>query len=232
MTRIPGKQFIGDFLDFVSGSFRSRIQAGTLTADRTLTAPDKTGTIAVDTARSTSIQNLTAAGLVQLAAGADSVASISTPAEIRSAAGLSRLVGNNGGIIKTGAGAPYASPYTLSVQSDGVTWLEILGENGAGSGAFFGVNGTAFEQYAWDGGPIRFFTGPTRGSSVNRWVFGNDGHTALPGTISPRWYTVATLPAATLFYGAICIVYTAGGATIPVYSDQVNWRRFSDDTIL
>lgn len=76
MTRIPGKQFIGDFLDFVSGSFRSRIQAGTLTADRALTAPDKTGTISVETARSTSIQNLATAGLVQLAAGADSVASI------------------------------------------------------------------------------------------------------------------------------------------------------------
>jgi hypothetical protein len=38
---------VADFLDFGSGAFRSRIQAGTLTADRTLTAPDRTGTIAI-----------------------------------------------------------------------------------------------------------------------------------------------------------------------------------------
>jgi hypothetical protein len=36
-----------DFIDILRGSFRSRIQAATLTADRTLTAPDKTGTIAL-----------------------------------------------------------------------------------------------------------------------------------------------------------------------------------------
>ena len=38
---------IADFLDFGDGVFRSRIKAGTLTADRDLTTPDKAGTIAL-----------------------------------------------------------------------------------------------------------------------------------------------------------------------------------------
>jgi hypothetical protein len=45
------------------------------------------------TTRLTSLQNLTAAGLVQLAAGGDSVASIATAAQIRSAAGLANAFG-------------------------------------------------------------------------------------------------------------------------------------------
>jgi hypothetical protein len=36
-----------DFVDFFNGSFRARILSGTLTADRTLTAPNQSGTIAV-----------------------------------------------------------------------------------------------------------------------------------------------------------------------------------------
>jgi hypothetical protein len=65
-----------DFLDFVSGGFRSRIRSSTLTADRTLTTPDKDGAIAIDTARSTGLQNLTTPGLVQLPAGANSVPTV------------------------------------------------------------------------------------------------------------------------------------------------------------
>jgi hypothetical protein len=91
MTRIPGKQFIGDFLDFVSGNYRSRIQAGTLTADRTLTAPDSTGTIALQTARSASIQNLGAGMPIFASAAPDSVASIATPVQIRTAAAITDL---------------------------------------------------------------------------------------------------------------------------------------------
>jgi hypothetical protein len=77
-----------DFIDFANGNFRSRIQAGTLTADRTLTAPDATGTIALQTARSTSIQNLGAGMPIFASAAPDSAASIATGAQIRAAAGI------------------------------------------------------------------------------------------------------------------------------------------------
>ena len=45
--KIPGKQLLGDFLDFVSGSFRARIQADVLTDNRVIELPDKDGTIAL-----------------------------------------------------------------------------------------------------------------------------------------------------------------------------------------
>lgn len=44
MPGIPGKQVVGDFINFVFGSFRSQIKAGTLTANRSVTLPDKDGT--------------------------------------------------------------------------------------------------------------------------------------------------------------------------------------------
>jgi hypothetical protein len=45
--RLKGKQFAGDLLDFVAGEFRSRIQAGPLTADRQVALPNKSGVLAV-----------------------------------------------------------------------------------------------------------------------------------------------------------------------------------------
>jgi hypothetical protein len=130
MTRISGKQFIGDFLDFVSGSFRSRIQAGTLTADRTLTAPDADGTIALQTARSNSIQAQTAAGLLQLAAGADSVASIATPEQIRSAAGLGTISTQNENAVNITEGSINAASLSSGL------WKRTLINSGERGGDF------------------------------------------------------------------------------------------------
>ena len=47
MTRFSGKQFVGDLLDFVSGPFRSRIQAGPLTEDVEFLLPGQGGTFAI-----------------------------------------------------------------------------------------------------------------------------------------------------------------------------------------
>jgi hypothetical protein len=96
---------VADFLDFGSGAFRSRIQAGTLTADRELTAPDATGTIALQTARSNSIQAQTAAGLLQLAAGADSVASIAPVG----ATGLASIAATNQAAGRAAIGSDHLS---------------------------------------------------------------------------------------------------------------------------
>jgi hypothetical protein len=195
-------------------------------------------TLQPTTARITGFQGLATAGLPIFPAGAGSVPTIATPAQIRSAAGLSRLVGNGGGIVRIDSNTPFYSPYELSLQSNlGYTFLEILNSYGAGGGAFFGMQGSgvagdAFSLYNWQGGPTRITTSPVVASGGNSWTFGNNGHLECPGMIVPKWYTASTLPAASLYYGGICIAYTAGGATVPVYSDQTNWRRLSDDTIL
>lgn len=47
MPGISGKQLAGDLINFVFGSFRSQIKAGTLTANRSITLPDGSGTLSV-----------------------------------------------------------------------------------------------------------------------------------------------------------------------------------------
>ena len=45
MRGISGKQLAGDLINFVFGSFRSQIKAGTLTANRSVTIPDQDGAV-------------------------------------------------------------------------------------------------------------------------------------------------------------------------------------------
>jgi hypothetical protein len=191
--------------------------------------------------RLTGFDGLAGPGLVQLPSGAGTSPTISTPAEIRSAAGLSRLVGNDGGIIKTGAGAPYTSPYTLSVQrSDGSTYIEILNSYGAGGGAFFGLEGAGaagdtFALYSYQGGPLRIYTGSTVASANWSWVFSDSGQTTFPGHISinglitPKWYSgLAGLPTpASVGYASVGAVYDGAAApnTFLAISDGSSWLK-------
>jgi hypothetical protein len=197
--------------------------------------------------RLTGFDGLAGPGLVQLPSGAGSptiapetaaglsLRTATDAAAVRSAAELGRLAPSTGGMAlhPGGSGAHYVSPYALSVQTNSpAAWIEILNWNGAGLGAFFGVNSdNGFEQYNWAGQAIRFFTGASVNTATHGWIFANNGHTTLPGMVAPKIYTAATLPSAALLSGGICLRNNAG-STIPVYSDGTNWRKFSDDTIV
>jgi hypothetical protein len=82
-----------------SGNFLLTVLGPTLTANIAVRWPSKAGTIAVDTVRSESIQNLTTEGLLRLPPGADSAASIATAAQIRTAAGVGTISVQNSDIL-------------------------------------------------------------------------------------------------------------------------------------
>jgi hypothetical protein len=158
-------------------------------------------------------------------------------AAARGAIGIVKLAPTPNGFAVRSGTANYSSAYSLSIQSDKVsTWLEILNGAGSGKGAFFGmsgsgVDGDSFDLFNWQGGGIGLNTSPTASNATKYAKLTNQGHWLVSGAIVPQWYTPSTLPSAGLHYGAIVIGYTNAGATIPVYSDGANWRKFSDNTV-
>jgi hypothetical protein len=135
----PGKLkliSVADFLDFGSGAFRSRIQAGTLTADQTLTL-NKSGNVAVDTARSTSIQNLGAGMPIFASESPDSVASIATAAQIRSAAGLA---GISQSVVADGSNKPvFALDRPFDFQNKELTGFYLANSPFSGQSGGIGI---------------------------------------------------------------------------------------------
>ncbi len=89
----------------------------------------------------------------------------------------SRLTGSSGAV-----GAIGDPTYALSLQNNANdVWLEFLQSSSAGNGAFVGLSGVNFELQNYQGGPIRFYAGPSLGSSVLRMTIANTGIITAPG---------------------------------------------------
>jgi hypothetical protein len=59
-----------------------------------------------------------------------------------------------------------------------------------------------------------------------------DGTEAMSAPLKMNQYTVATLPDATLYGGAMIYVSNETGGAQPAFSDGTNWRRFTDRAIV
>jgi hypothetical protein len=205
-------------------------------SNRFLTLVNGALTSTLFSGRFQALENFTAAGVPLYPAGAGSIPAIASPAQLKSAAGLTNFFSTpSGGVVRSNSGtALYTSPYDLSIQGTiSETWLEILNSYGANGGAFFGIAGSgvagdSFGVYNWQGGPIRLFTSPSAASATHSWTFGNNGHLQCAGGVAFKWYPPAGLPApATSLYGLIATVYDAGASPniYPAINDNTSWLK-------
>ena len=58
-----------------------------------------------------------------------------------------------------------------------------------------------------------------------------DGTNAMTAPLELKSYTVATLPTASVWTGALVYVTDETDGAVPAYSDGTNWRRVTDRTI-
>lgn len=62
--------------------------------------------------------------------------------------------------------------------------------------------------------------------------FPKDATEAMDAPLKLKSYTVAGLPTASLYTGALVYVSNETGGAIPAFSDGTNWRRTSDRAIV
>jgi hypothetical protein len=205
-------------------------------SNRFLTLVNGALTSTLFSGRFQAIENFTAAGVPLYPAGIGSIPEIASPAQLKSAAGLTNFFSTpSGGVVRSDSDTDlYISPYDLSIQgTTGTAWLEILNSYGANGGAFFGMAGSgvvgdSFELYNWQGGSIRLYTSSSPSSWTHTWTLGNNGHLQCPGGVAFKWYPPADLPApSTSLYGLIATVYDAGASpnTYPVINNGTSWLK-------
>lgn len=59
-----------------------------------------------------------------------------------------------------------------------------------------------------------------------------DGTKPMLAPLELKTYTVATLPTASLWTGALIYVSDETGGAQPAFSDGTNWRRFTDRAVV
>ncbi|MFB6225907.1 MAG: beta strand repeat-containing protein, partial [Candidatus Paceibacteria bacterium] len=102
----------------------------------------------------------------------------SNPQYVLDVADQARISAGSGSVGSIGS-----SDYALSLQNNAnQTWLEILNNGGTGKGAFFGLDGDAFEQWNYQGGPITFYTDTGYGSGQERLRIANSGEIGINET--------------------------------------------------
>lgn len=63
-------------------------------------------------------------------------------------------------------------------------------------------------------------------------AFPKDGTEAMKAPLRLMSYTVATVPDASLWAGALIYVSDESGGAVPAFSDGTDWRRVTDRTVV